>query len=115
MAGVDADADAVVTDRGERGEGVTGRLDGAAGYRFQADAQEPVSSWRASRRSASVVSAVCAAVARSWSYAVRQARGRVEMLPSVTSSGRSWARTRARSVVWARRSGRPSPAGRRGT
>ena len=38
MAGVDADADAVVADRGERGDGVAGGLDGAAGFGFEADA-----------------------------------------------------------------------------
>ena len=38
VAGVDADTDAVVADRGERGDGVVGRLDDAAGFRFQADA-----------------------------------------------------------------------------
>ena len=37
VAGVDADADAVVADLAERGDGVCGGLEGAAGFRFQAD------------------------------------------------------------------------------
>jgi hypothetical protein len=65
----------------------------------------PVSSSRASRRAARVVRAVCAALAAVSSKGVRQASGSVEMLPSAVSSGRRTARRRARSVVWARRSG----------
>lgn len=38
VAGVDADADAVVADRGERGDGVAGGLDDAARFGFEGDA-----------------------------------------------------------------------------